>query len=1081
MLHVHRSERGDTLVHALGTVLAAPGGDPFAPEVVAVPSKGVERWLAQRLSHVLGAEQGDGVCANVIFPSHARLLDDAVAAADPSYAESVERWSAERSIWPLMEVIDRCAPTEPWLGVLAVHLGLAGSGDKGRRFSVASKLARHFAAYGRSRPEMLLDWHAGRDEQGGGTALPPDLAWQAELWRRLREIIGVPSPAELLEPACAGLRADASQVDLPERFSVFGATRISPARVQVLAALAERRDVHLWLHHPSPAVWDAQPGGQIRHPLLASMSRDVRGLQQLLTAAAPDLADIHHPAPDRPDTMLGRLQDDLARDRIGSGATDTTLTVHACHGPARQVEVLREVVLGLLAADETLEPRDVLVMCPDVETFAPLVAASFGMAEDDDGHPAARLRVRLGDRALRQTNPLLSLLSQVLELAANRVTATQLLDLAATPPVRRRFGFSDDDVGRMRDWAVSGGVRWGLDASHRTPYGLDALAQGTWRSGMDRLLLGVVMEEEEQWLGPALPLDDVDSGDIDLVGRCCELVDRVDVAVRQLERLHPVPEWSSLLAEIVLSLGAPEEGWQETQLRQELAAVADIAADATVQLGLADVTALLRTQLQGRPTRASFRTGALTVCTLVPMRSVPHRVVCLLGMDDGAFPRQGAPDGDDLLARDPRPGERDVRSEDRQLFLDAICAAQDHLVITYSGADPRTGAEVPPCVPLGELLDTLDASAGPDGGRVRDSVVVHHPLQPFAARNFTPPTPFSFDPQALAGARAAAGPRTTVPPLLAAPLGPPPAGDVSLEDLVRFLQHPARAFLRQRLEVILSRPEEEPADALPLELRGLRSWAIGDRVLRRRLGGTSASTCKQLELLRGDLPPGPLGEVKGREIHSGVEALLQACAAEPEVVPIAVDVSVQLPGGRRLVGTIPGVRADTALTVTYSRLAASHRLAAWVHHLALIAGRPETAWRSVAVGRRQGGVRRCEFTGPDARAATDLLAELVALRDAGLRSPLPMAANVSALYAERRGRGADIADILPAASKQWSDGDYPDNADPEHSLVYGEGSALETLLTEPPAAGEATAGETTRFGALAVRLWSPLIGQEAQS
>ena len=450
MLRIHRSERADPLVAALSVVLAEPATDPFSPELVAVPSKGVERWLAQQLSHALGARDGDGVCANVLFPSFVRLLDEAVGSACSDYAESVEVWSAERAVWPLMRVIDECAQTQPWARVLAVHLGLDGGSDKGRRFAVAARLARHFAAYGRARPAMLRAWRSGRDEQGDGAALPSDLAWQPELWRRLRAVIDRPSPAELLDAACDELKKTTAA--LPERFSVFGPTRISPSRMQVLAALAERHEIHLWLHHASPALWDAvaiakvKPGRRIqdtlvRNPLLASMSRDVRELQQLLQEAVPDAGHVHHAIGGRPNTLLGRLQTELSDDtvpvqRMPIGATDQSLIIHACHGPARQVEVVREAILGLLADDDTLEPRDVLIMCPDVEAFAPLVAASFGMTSEPDGHPAAGLRVKLADRSLRQTNPLLSLLSQLLELGASRVTATQLLDLAgaATGP-----------------------------------------------------------------------------------------------------------------------------------------------------------------------------------------------------------------------------------------------------------------------------------------------------------------------------------------------------------------------------------------------------------------------------------------------------------------------------------------------------------------------------------------------------------------------------------------------------------------------------------------------------------------------
>lgn len=1096
MLIIHRSERADRLVVALGHVLSVPAEDPFRPEIVAVPSKGVERWLAQQLSHILGAEQDDGVCTNVLFPSYTRFLDEISAQADEDYAAAVEKWSPKRSVWPLLYVIDECAPGEPWCRVLARHIGLDGSGDKGRRFAVAGKLAGLFDRYGQSRPEMITSWYEGRDEQGDGTALPADLRWQAELWRRVRAEIGSPSPAELLDQTCANLPAGPS-------FSIFGATRIAPARVRILKALALRRDVHLWLHHPSPALWAAgqdaneQPGRRrdqrpdVANPLLASMSRDVRELQQLLHGVAS--RNEHHPIGERPSTLLGRLQGELADDRVPAervllAEDDRSLQVHATHGPARQVEVVREVILGLLSADATLEPRDILIMCPDVEAFAPLVAASFGMADEPNGHPAARLRVKLADRSLRQTNPLLSLLSQLLELAASRVTATQILDLVGAAPVRRRFGFDADDIERLRDWTVAAGARWGLDAKHRHAYQLSNIAQGTWRSAIDRLLLGVAMEEGVAWVGDTLPLDDVDSGDIDLAGRFAELIDRVDRAVRAFGERHTAMQWARLLDHAVHGLGEEDQPWQRIHLQRELGEVAANAADAEVVLSLADITELLRERLADRPTRASFRTGTLTVCTLVPMRSVPHRVVCLLGMDDGAFPRQSIADGDDVLAREPRIGERDVRSEDRQLFLDAICSAQEHLIITYTGTDPRTGADVPPCVPLSELLDAVDATAlAPDGRSGREHVVIKHPLQPFDPRNFLPgelgtPRPFSFDPSALAGARAAVLPRTPPPALVADRLPNAATREtVSLDDLVRFFQHPVRGFLRQRLDISTAAEEEDPADALTIELDGLQGWAVGDRVLQRCLAGTPRQTAARLERLRGELPPGPLGTQAMREIGSRVDALLHASELERAGPPESVDIAVPLSDGHAVSGTVGGVRGSTILTVTYSTLAPKHRLTAWLRYLAVVAATNDAEYRAVTVGRSRDDARRSILHGVQPDIARRLLELLVRIRDAGLREPLPLVLETSEAYATRRSRGATIDDAIPAACTRWeADRFRPERDEPEHVLVFGANAPFARLTAAPTLCDECFPDEPTRFGALARLVWEPLLTAEIE-
>ena len=359
--------------------------------------------------------------------------------------------------------------------------------------------------------------------------------------------------------------------------------------------------------------------------------------------------------------------------------------------------------------------------------------------------------------------PLLATVAALLELADARVTASQVLDLAASTPVRRRFRFSDDDLERLRGWVAASGIRWGLDGEHRAPYDLAAIPQNTWRTGLDRILLGAAMAEDGlRWIDKALPLDDVDSSDIDLAGRLAELVDRLAITLDDLTGEHPLAHWLDTLGAGMARLTDVTETdtWQLAQAQRELAQVAQDAAEraASIMLTLADVRALLADRLRGRPTRANFRTGELTMCSMVPMRSVPHRVVCLLGLDDGRFPRTASLDGDDVLTRDPRVGERDPRSEDRQLLLDAILAAKDHLVVLYTGADPRTNAPRPPAVPVGEILDAADALVRTSDDRpAREHLVVHHPLQPFDERNFVAGElgaegPFSFDRQSLAGA-----------------------------------------------------------------------------------------------------------------------------------------------------------------------------------------------------------------------------------------------------------------------------------------------------------------------------------------
>ncbi|MDA0173677.1 exodeoxyribonuclease V subunit gamma [Solirubrobacter taibaiensis] len=1090
MLHVHRSDRADGLIEALHGLFAEPPPDPFAREVIAVPTRGMERWLTQRLSNALG------ICANVDFPFPRTVVGNAVAAAsgiDPA----TDPWLPERMVWPLLEVVDQ-AMGEPWMRPLASHL----QASRARRFAAVRHLADLFDRYALQRPELIQAWAAGEGEH-----------WQPELWRRLNARLEVPDPASRVAAACARLRAESALADLPQRFSLFGLTRLPAGQLRVLEALAVHRDVRLFLLHPSPALWQKLEGAPrvtrraedptVETPanrLLGSWGHDARELQLVL---GPDSSSTEHPVEHPKTSLLARLQAGVREDTAPAGAphpghadarppldpSDRSVEVHACHGRARQVEVLRDAILHAMEEDAALEPRDVIVMCPDIEVFAPLIQATFGAGDivvegDPELAGLPDLRVRLADRSLRQTNPVLGVVARLLELAEERLTASQVIDFADREPVRRRFRLDDDALTRVEEWIADSGIRWGLDAGHRAPFKLEKLDSGTWRKGLDRLLLGVTMSEQDQRLfADVLPLDDVESGSIDLAGRFSELVERLGVAIDALSTSQTVPEWAAAIAAAADALTATSgrDSWQRGELQRLLDDVVREAAGHAGTLELAEIRALLAERLQGRPTRANFRTGHLTICTLVPMRSVPHRVVCLLGLDDAAFPRKAPRDGDDLLLTDPHVGDRDSRTEDRQMLLDALMSATDRLIITYTGNDERTNIARPPAVPVGELLDMADRTARVDGKRVRDHVLVKHPLQPFDPRNYEPGRlvdgkPWSFDHVTLAGARALATDRPKPRAFLDAPLPGSPATVLELEDLARFLSNPVGAFLGQRLEVSVADRSTEPADALPVEVEGLDRWRIGDRMLTARLAGVPMDDAVAAEVARGELPPGSLADITIAEVRPIVEEIV---ARAGQAQTASVDVRVVLDDGRRVSGTVPHVTGTVLRAVGYSRVGARQRIGAWVRLVALCAAYPDRGYEAVIVGRGQGGVKVVKLPTLSAQDARAELAILADLYDRGMCEPLPIACAPTAAYAEAV---RDKRDPEDAARREWESEWNFDKEDvkPEHQLAFDGVLTFDELLARPAGAGEDWGtGETTRFGRLSRRLWDRLLVHEA--
>jgi len=1090
VLQIHRAERADGLVEALAGLLGGAAGDPFAVDVVAAPTRGMERWLTQRMSDLFG------VCANVEFPSPRRLVGDAVAAAsgvDPL----TDPWLPERAVWPLLEVVEESID-ELLMQDLRAHLG--GETRRARRFTAIRHLAALFDRYSLYRPELVREWAAGRDGD-----IVADSAWQAEIWRRLRARIGMPGPAERLVTACEAIRNTPGLVDLPERISLFNLTRLPAARLEVLRALAEHREVHLFLLHPSPGLWERLEQAERptslrrrddttaklpRNRLLATWGQDSREMQVVL-----DAPSVHHPVTTGADSLLARLQEDVRRDRRSGSETrpelqedDRSLRIHACHGRARQVEVLRDAILHLLQEDPTLEPRDVIVMCPDIETFAPLIHATFGSTQTEDGD----LHVRLADRSLRQTNPILGLISQLLDIADGRLTASQVLDLADRDVVRRRFRLDDDDLARLEDWVGDAGIRWGLDAEHRKPFRLDVIPGGTWQAGVDRVLAGVTMSEDGQRLvgGHVLPLDDVDSGSIELAGQFAELIARLKDAVDRFTTPQTIDQWVATLTETAdaLAESSTQEQWQKAELRRILDDVVNEATTNGVthpaELELPEIRALLADRLQGRPTRANFRTGHLTICTLMPMRSVPHRVVCLLGMDDTIFPRKAPRDGDDLLLDDPHVGERDPRAEDRQLLLDALMSATDRLIITYTGNDERTNTPRPPAVPIGELLDVVDRTVSTSDGRApREKVVVRHPLQPFDRRNFTRDAlergrTWSFDAIAKAGAQALEqDARPERGAFLPAALPYEPGPTLDLEQLIAFVRHPARAFLRHRLGISLSDFTTELDDALPITLDGLQKWQIGERMLNARLAGSDAQAAYKAEIARGVLPPARFARPIVVDIVQTVEAIMDAVEElVGDTVRASKDVRVALPDGRTLTGTVPSVAATTHLTTTFSRINPAHRLQAWTRLLALNATEPDTPHDALIIGKAPRGpmvkALRIASPGPD---AAKHLADLVDLYDRAMRAPVPLYTRTSAAYVEGGER---------AAKGEWESTFEWDREDrnPEHVRLLGGSPTFAEIFRPPPLDDEHGPDwdptEQTRFGRYARRLWGPLLELE---
>lgn len=1101
-LRIHRADHPISLVGALCDLVAEPLGSPFTTECVVVPTRGIERWLTEQIATEFGARGlGDGIAANIEFPFPYRVVED-VLSHIPEMALSNEAWAQRAIVLRLEQIIDEYA-NEKWMWLITRFVaGPDGDrSDGAQRLGAAQKIQRLFAAYGRYRPAMLDAWSAGKNVGPTGDAIDEAARWQPMLWRVLREQTNVAAPHEALPAAVDALRGGAGTAELPSRISVYGATSLSPVDLAVFDAISSSVDVHLFLLHPSPALWRdsaevvaSMNSGRIgraddpnrdlaRHPILRSWAQDSRELQIMITRATGVMAEFGATTSTAEATsLLGTLQADIRENREPGrfAGNDHSIQIHSCHGARRQVEVLRDAVLHLLNEDSTLEPRDIVIMTPDLDTFAPLIDAVFpANSAAHSGIPD--LRVRVADRAPSRTNPLVRFVGTLVELMASRITTSDIAQLIALPEVQRRLGIDSETASEITDLVKDANVRWGLDADHRERNGAGSRDEHTWRRGLDRILTGVFFDDSPlQFIGDIAPLGGIEGDSAVAAGRLALLIERLAAALELLNTPSPTDEWAHKLSTAARLLVSPERNdeWQWGQLDRLLneTFIPESADPVTSMIDLAEVTLLIAPFTEDRPTQLHHRTGNITVCALAPMRSVPYRIVCVVGMDHDKFPRASRNDGDDLIAVDECIADPDRAAQDRQLLLDALMAARDNFIITYAGRDQLTNADYPPAVPIAELRETIVAMLGEEAGA---GVVTNHPLQGFSPDVFTADKlgvdgPWGFDQVAHAGAVAL---MARDPNLIEASptLSHIESEEPRLYDLIEYLKNPSKTFIKNALGMSIRELKDASDDVLPIDVRGLQAWEVRKRFLEGIQSGTDEDLLKQHERASDAVPAGALSDEILQLAYERSSELTQVAAdrgcSGNETVPISGTVTGD---GWSLTGSvIANPQAALLCDVSPSSCKASRRLEAHTKLAFLSALEPEREWRAVIVGTvtdtRKSNPREYLIEiatlgplgdNPEERLgiASEQLAKLVALRNEGMETPLPMFPQTSYAWLSPDKKAKDLK-----AAWEGSYGGTP-----------GDRVALEVGVLFPELI-ELADLDNSSFGRYTTELWSPIL------
>lgn len=1133
-LHLHISNEAERLADILGSCIAAsPPADPFTPATICVGSRGMERWLRNRL-----AQGVVGIAMHLEFPFPKQALGTIFVGEDAKGAAAADaRWAPDSLAWSVLSALpalveDASGSSEflalrRWLrarGVEAPAEELLVTQD---RWALAREIADVLDKAALFRPDWIEAWESGRVPAG-----PP--VWQGTLWRALRTLVpGSPLPLRL--GATAPLPGDP--------LHIFAVSSMPPLYLRALTRASAVRDVHLYSLVPTPEYVgeDAtRQGLRARTRRGDDVSAAFEGQSPMLTAlgrvaidaqivaldldldpgegdfvepgcahlGAEDCCALHTLQRDvfRRAALTGILED---RDGRRLRADDDSLQFHDTHGPTRQVEAARDALLDLFARHPRLQPRHVLIMTPDLETYAPLVKSVFQQGHttfhQKDGWGAVgapKIPTAIADLGVRGLNPLAEALVRLLELVEGRLTVTRLVDFAALDPVRRKFALTDDDLALLRGWLSTAGARWGADATERARHLNPEQREYTLAFALDRLALGATLADdgESDPFGVA-PFDEMEGGSVSVFGKLAEMCARVDHWRSVLgaagggrpsggRPARALSEWLGLMRSALDDVAQPANaaGFLRAEIEDHLDALTREAAPFDPDVRIDAVRALLdgRFDLPRSGDRPS--TGAVTVCAMQPMRSVPFKVILLLGMDDGAFPRTPVGRGFDATLATRRVGDRDVREEDRNLLLETILSARSHLLIFFTGRDRQSNEKRAPAVPVGELLDLCDMTFSNPflegaGRQPRHALTRVHAVQPFSASGFelagtwpAAPRPPRFDTRARDAAVALGSARETWGGIgLDCSSRTPPPSDLRLSELLMWLRKPVPQFMRKRLGVYYAEPAELLEDRELLDLDGLARWVLDDRLVKAWLrGDTDLSETEARLRARAQLPPGDPGATAFADARQRVLAAAQPIAhARRSIVPLMVAVE-----GVRITGeaALAANEADSRISVYALGPGAARKpeklLRAWIGALAYAvhAGRRDV--EGLALGE-DGEVRLHLPSDPPAA----LTACIDLWRQAWSRI-VPLAERTSFAYATALAAGTGVPEqeavdkALVAAGRAWRGTmDIPgEESQPELKAAFPE-----PIYEGERVVADGEADAPPSFDALARQLWFPIL------
>ena len=1063
MFRIHSDYRLERLGECLAEDLSRSRDDPFEPDFVVCQSQMARSYLDKLVADRCG------VSANVrYFYPRSAVFELLAAGGVPGVTF---RFAAETMLWRVYREIPRL---EGKYGEIKEYIDLHEASRDRRGYMFAKEVARVFDYYVGYRGDWLEAWSLGRQAVSprASESAPPGfdrhVEWQADLWRSITKSVG-----NGFKRVPTLLRGHLDEVagNAPGKISIFGLSNLPPDYLEFFAILADAGvDIDFYYLAPCVEYWAdttrrAAALEGVGNPLLAAFgalgrdffSRLLDGFENGMSGGAAEFPEFDG----EPKTVLEALRSDILRNvpaeesALKGVSRDRSVTVASCYGRMREVEALKNHVLKLMR-DGDMNPGDILVVAPDISIYAPYIQVVFERSEPTIPFAVSRA-------SLLGVSSAADAFVRILDFPGSAATAEEVFEILSSDMVAKRFALSPAEIPIARKLILSANITWGRDGGHRKEkLGFDYCDQGSWEFGLKRIIAGYAFDTDGVADDGVAPLA-VSAEEAVVAGKLAEFRSRLFKTADALSKPRPAKEWRvALLAVLADFERAPNEPGDEVDaVAAAIDALADDWADADMEdepLSLPVVAAAVRDVLGPDSRRPASVRGCLTFCDLAVARGIPYDAICVLGLNDGAFPRRDSSSGFDLSRADPRAGDRSPREEDSYLLLEAILACRGSFYMSYMGRDPSDNSEIPPSVAVEELLAYIESAMGIPS----KEFVVEHPLHGFDVRYFVPGSPISsFSKSDFEAAKANAEGRRDASGRLFCPNALAFDTDVlefRFDDFVRFFQAPPRFFLRRRLGITLRFDDEDPlpvSEAFATD--NLKSYNLKDEALERvsRDGGLEPFELRKKG--EGVLPPGAWGEYDLKQTKKNVLALTRALEGFGDKRPPIVGETIEFDVGDvklRLSGAFENIRGGGMVLARVGKVRDKHKLAAWIWHLLAEKASPE-GWNgeTFQIGLDKGVAKIFRVSKPSlledddaeedgGELAEETLSYLATLFVQGLSEPLPLFEHGSFEYARKFKRNPDRDAASRAAALRWIVGDANygggDLADDANRVCFGD-------------------------------------------